>query len=368
MNLNNKRIGLALSGGGIRAAIFHLGAMEYLAQAKLFSQINYFSTVSGASIAVGLMLAANGNRWPTENEFLHKVMPAVRELILKNNIQQSALRRLPFMPKYWRRRVELLAKMLEDKWGIRGNLQDIPTLPHWEINCTTFETGNNFRIRKDYMGDQNIGYVQNPEIPLSHVIAASAAFPVLIGPYILHASDFTWKKDKHGKKGEAATAKQYTLWDGGVYDNLGLDALYKTGKGLDREVDFLIVSNASASIGYQRRHGHISFANLRRLLDISQNQVDILRTRQILSSIISKGLGLYFKIGYTAEHIAEILGIPQKEVLDIVGDHLSEEQARKARNYPTTLNSPCAENFDLIFRHGYENAKCVHLLLGRRNP
>jgi len=365
--MQNKRIGLALSGGGIRAAIFHLGAMEYLAQAKLFDQINYLSTVSGASIAVGLIFAVNFNRWPTGEEFLYKIMPQVRKLILENNIQRSALMRLPFSPKYWRHRVKLLAKMLEDKWGIHGNLQDIPILPHWEINCTTFETGNNFRIRTDYMGDDAIGYVQNPKIPLSHVIAASAAFPVLIGPYILQTNNFMWTKDKHGRKEQVTTAPQYTLWDGGVYDNLGLDALYKTGRGLDKEVDFLIVSNASASIDYQRRHGHISLANLRRLLDISQNQVDILRTRQVISSIISKGLGLYFKIGYTAEHIAKILGIPEREVLAIVGDHLSEDQARKVRNYPTTLNSPCAENFDLIFRHGYENAKCVHLLLERRN-
>jgi hypothetical protein len=43
-------------------------------------------------------------------------------------------------------------------------------------------------------------------------------------------------------------ADAYTLWDGGVYDNLGLEALYKIGEGLDGEIDFLIVSNASASI------------------------------------------------------------------------------------------------------------------------
>ena len=356
MNLRKSRIGLALSGGGIRAAIFHLGALQYFAEAKLFRQIANISSVSGASLAIGVILAANGNKWPKEDEFLRTIQPTVRTLITEHNIQATALRRLPFSPRFWRHRVELIAKILEEKWYIRGDLQDLPQYPYWEINCTTFETGNNFRIRRDYMGDNTIGYVQNPKLPISHMIAASAAFPVLIGPYILKARDFRWTKDKHGKLPEVPVNDHYTLWDGGVYDNLGIDPLYTTERGLDDEIDFLVVSNASAFTGYQVRQGHISLANLRRLLDISMNQVDVLRSRQILSTIIRKGMGMYLKIGLTESHIADILGITQRDL----GKSLSKEDAAKVRDYPTTLNSPTPKNFDLIFRHGYENAKCVH--------
>ena len=365
MNLTKSRIGLALSGGGIRAAIFHLGALQYLAEAKLYRRISSISSVSGASIAIGVILAANNNKWPDEEAFLLTVQPKVRKLILEHNIQAAALHRLPFSPRYWRHRVDLLAKILEEKWGITGSLQDISPYPYWEINCTTFETGNNFRMRRDYMGDSTVGYVQNPELPISHMIAASAAFPVLIGPYILQTKDLNWTKDKHGKQPGAVVDDHYTLWDGGVYDNLGLDALYTIGRGMDSAIDFLIVSNASASIGHQDRQGHLSLANLRRLLDIATNQVDVLRTRQIIASVILKGKGLYLKIGYTAERIAEILHIPQENVRALVGSHLSEEDAIKVRDYPTTLNSPCPSNFDLIFRHGYENAKCVHMFWER---
>ncbi|MCL2286455.1 MAG: patatin-like phospholipase family protein [Firmicutes bacterium] len=340
MNLHKQRIGLALSGGGIRAAIFHLGALQYFAEAGLFKQIANISSVSGASLAMGIILAVNGNKWPTEKEFLLTVQPAVCTLILKHNIQAAALRWLPFSPRYWRHRVGLLAKMLEDKWNIRGSIQDLPSYPYWEINCTTFETGNNFRIRRDYMGDSAIGYVQNPNLPISHMIAASAAFPVLIGPYILKAHDFRWTKDKHGKLPEVSVDYHYTLWDGGVYDNLGIDPLYTTGRGLDNEIDFLIVSNASAFTGHQLRQGNISLANLRRLLDISMNQVDVLRSRQIFSSIIQQGRGMYLKIGFAGDD--------------------------RIRDYPTTLNSPTPQNFDLIFRHGYENAKYVNRLWRRR--
>jgi len=363
MNLSNARIGLALSGGGIRAAIFHLGALHYLAEAKIFRRITSISSVSGASLAIGVILAANKNNWPTEDEFLLNVQPKVRKLILENNIQSTALRRLVFSPWHWRHRVKLLAKVLEEKWGISGNLQDIPHHPYWEINCTTFETGGNFRFRRDYMGDSTIGYVQTPTLPLSHVVAASAAFPVLIGPYILQTDNLRWTTDKHGKKAAISVDDHYSLWDGGVYDNLGLDALYRVERGMDAEIDFLIVSNASASIGHKERQGHISLANLRRLLDISMNQVDALRSRQVLSNVISHGNGHYYKIGYTAEQLAARMNIPFDKVRELANNSLCQADAAKARDYPTTLNSPTPHSFDLIFRHGYENAKTVSGLL-----
>jgi len=347
MDLNKARIGLALSGGGIRAAIFHLGVLQYLAEAKLFRQIASMSSVSGASLAIGLIFAASGNKWPDEEEFLLQVQPRVRKLIIENNIQTTALRRLIFSPHYWRHRVDLLAKVLEEKWYINGNLQDLPPYPFWEINCTTFETGGNFRFRRDYMGDKTIGYVQNPTLPISHMIAASSAFPVLIGPYILKAKNLDWTKDKHGKKSKVSVDDHYSLWDGGVYDNLGLDPLYTTMRGLDKEIDYLIVSNASAPIGHQFRKGHMSFANLRRLLDISMNQVNELRSHQVIHSIAAKGRGQHLKIGYTSFKAQ---------------NSLSQADALRVRNYPTTLNSPTPANFELIFRHGYENcANHLHL-------
>jgi len=101
MNPNQARIGLALSGGGIRAAIFHLGMLQYLAEAKLFDKIISISSVSGASLCIGAIFAANDNKWPSSEEYIKTVQPKVRKLILENDIQTSALRRIPVSPKYW---------------------------------------------------------------------------------------------------------------------------------------------------------------------------------------------------------------------------------------------------------------------------
>jgi len=315
-----KKIGLALSGGGIRAAIFHLGVLKCLAENRQLSKIASISTVSGASLVVAAIFAIFGDKWPSSSEYI-KTLPAIRDMILHKNLQTSALAHLFLLPRYWRNRVQILAHVLEEKWGICGNMQDLPSRPFWEINCTTFETGGNFRFRRDYMGDAKIGYVRRPALPISHVIAASAAFPVLIGPYILETEKLKFTDAKRGGQ-RVNVAPRYSLWDGGVYDNMGLSALYKNGQ-LDKEIDFLIVSNASQALHPQKRRGNISPANLRRLLDISQNQVNVINEERVINDIVKRGQGFYVKIGI---------------------------------EYPTTLRAPAPQDFDMLFDHGYEMA------------
>src|SRR5215470_7899364 len=61
LNGQQKRIGLALSGGGFRAAAFHLGVMRKLKEINLLDRIDVLSCVSGGSIAGG-HLALNWGR------------------------------------------------------------------------------------------------------------------------------------------------------------------------------------------------------------------------------------------------------------------------------------------------------------------
>jgi len=43
-------IGLALSGGGFRATLFHLGVIAFLRDAGKLSEVTYITSVSGGSI------------------------------------------------------------------------------------------------------------------------------------------------------------------------------------------------------------------------------------------------------------------------------------------------------------------------------
>lgn len=53
---NEKRLGLALSGGGFRASFFHIGVLARLAELDLLRPIEVISTVSGGSIIGALYL------------------------------------------------------------------------------------------------------------------------------------------------------------------------------------------------------------------------------------------------------------------------------------------------------------------------
>ena len=52
-------IALALSGGGIRAMVFHLGVLKYLSEQNKLEEISHISTVSGGSLIIGLLLKEN---------------------------------------------------------------------------------------------------------------------------------------------------------------------------------------------------------------------------------------------------------------------------------------------------------------------
>jgi predicted acylesterase/phospholipase RssA len=44
------RIGLALSGGGFRAILYHLGLVRFLRDAGLLSKVTHITSVSGGSV------------------------------------------------------------------------------------------------------------------------------------------------------------------------------------------------------------------------------------------------------------------------------------------------------------------------------
>lgn len=361
-----KRIGLALSGGGIRALIFHLGTLRYLAEIKKMSEIKRISTVSGASLCIALVLSVNNNRWPTDTEYLEHVLPTIEKIILNNDIQSSAIFRLIFSPKWWFNRIGLLAKTLEKKWGISGSLTDLPDSPRWNINCTTFETGKNFRFSKKWMGDYKVKYVVEPDVPISVATIASAGFPILIGPYTLDASKYQWSNLKDKLDKIPSVKDKYHLWDGGVYDNLGTESLYKPAKNLIGNLNYLIISDASGSQGMFERKSNFSLANLKRLLDITMEQIEALRSREVFAHVMSKGKGIIVQIGNSAEKVVEKSKLSDDMKSQLIKECMSPKDAELAKNYPTTLSSPTKENFQLIMQHGYENTKCTYLCFGNK--
>src|SRR6266852_5786868 len=68
--LAGRKIGLALSGGGVRAAVFHLGVIKRLAEEGLLEEVSTVSTVSGGSLGMAAVISHSGMSCPSSRRFL----------------------------------------------------------------------------------------------------------------------------------------------------------------------------------------------------------------------------------------------------------------------------------------------------------
>ena len=360
MKKEQMHIGLALSGGGMRAAIYHLGVLRYLAQQGLMGRVSHISTVSGASICMGLIYACNANQWPSDTQFLERVLPAVKKCITQKDIQWHALLRLFLQPYYWDKKVNLLAKVMEQRWAVKGCLQDIASCPAWSINTTAYESGKDFRFSSARMGERDSSYVMHPSFALSHAVAASAGFPVLIGPYKLKTDKYIWT-DATGTITVRPRDRVLHLWDGGVYDNMGLDPLFTTEQdgGLHRNINYLIVSNASGNIEHKTRKYSFSIENLKRLLDINMDQVESLRSQEVIDFFRRYHNGVYLKIGTTVKEIMQHCALSEEQRDAWIRSSMKEAEVQRVADYKTTLEKVSASDYDAILQHGYEIAKAT---------
>jgi NTE family protein len=349
------KIAISLSGGGIRATIFHLGVFKYLADRGLLGSVAHVSSVSGASLCMALIFSHNNNKWPDDKDFLERELPEIEETILKNDLECGAI--LNLLVSITSNKAGLVAKTMRKKWGVTGSLRDLPDSPVWEINATTFETAKDFRYSKAKMGDYILGYIEHPDFPIAEAAASSAGFPIAIGPLKVDTQQYHFPNLDTNEELKKLDRYLY-LWDGGVYDNLGLEALFANG-ALKGGSDFLIVSNAGAAAKITDRKGGVSSAlNIRRLLDIAMDQVFSLRSREAFNSVIKGNQGIYVNIGNSAEKITTEAKADEETKKRLTAECMTAKEAQSVHDYKTTLLSPSKADYDLILRQGYENTKC----------
>jgi len=353
------KIGLSLSGGGFRATVFHLGVLARLAEEGSLEKVDSLSTVSGGSLCIGLVLAANGFRWPSSTEFLRTVMPRARELLTTQDLQNALIGHVLRLPvRLFHTRADDLSLVLQARWGVTSTLQSLPEHPHWVINATCYETGQNWRFERNRMGDRVFGFTEDTDIPLGDALAASAAFPGLIGPLVLDSRGYSWFQSpdlfEHGRIRVEPNHTRLHLWDGGVGDNLGVESLHSFLGGWQRDVDMLIVSDACEALQPERYHSWKA-AN-RMVRGIMMDQIRQLRFRSIVERHVNHSdAACYLQIGQTCADALRMTG-RQEFVGQFARDCLSRDEAQRAAQVPTAisrLSSPC---FERLFRHGFEVA------------
>ncbi|MBU1742823.1 MAG: hypothetical protein KKC37_14880, partial [Proteobacteria bacterium] len=120
-------------------------------------------------------------------------------------------------------------------------------------------------------------------------------------------------------------------------------------------VNYLVVSEAGRKLE-PTKYACI-FKRLRRILDVSMDQVRSLRARSIGRLLEHDiGEGALFQIGNTAKYILTKAEYPEKQREELIKGALSEKQAQKVAGFKNTLKRISDQQFDLMCRHGWEVA------------
>lgn len=267
-------VALALSGGGFRATLFHIGTLIRLNELGQLATLDRISSVSGGSITAGMLacrwnaLAAGGFK-PADLDSL--VIQPLRQFCTRN-VDARAIAEGSISP--WSSISDVMARQYDELFE-NARLPALPDKPRTVFNTTNLQTGRDFRIAKPYMADYRIGQIKNPDLSLGVVVAASSAFPPILSPCVIEVDPNSWVKTDGADLFDNPRYKHtLTLTDGGAYDNIGLEPIdgYET----------VLVSDAGAPFGMQDQAKTDPIGQLSRALDIATDQARGLRARYLI--------------------------------------------------------------------------------------
>ncbi|WP_064696124.1 patatin-like phospholipase family protein [Rhizobium aegyptiacum] len=286
------KLGLCLSGGGYRAMLFHAGSLAKLNEAGLLAKLDMISSVSGGSIASGLLAYV----WPRlvfQNEVAVNFKTEYVDRILAfSQVFADGPSFLKGVFNPFSSAAEETAKLYERHLfdGRSPILRDLPSSPWFVFCASNLSTGSLFRMSNRYIADYRIGLSFHPTLSLATAVAASAAFPPVLSPLQLDLSQFPWKREKlDDTVGDPVAPEKAILSDGGVYDNHGIEPALK-------RCDCLFVSDAGAPWRTSTRGYWNYLSQLKRVIDTMDNQVRSLRRRDLIG-------------GFKAAKRAETLGL-----------------------------------------------------------
>jgi predicted acylesterase/phospholipase RssA len=344
------KIGLALSGGGFRASLFHIGVLARLAELDVLRHIEVLSCVSGGSI-IGAHYYLEVRRLlqekrdseiraedyievvrRIEHDFLAGVQMNLRSRLFAGWIANV---RSIFVPGYTRTSYlgELMEKHIysrvKDGGGSKRFLNELqiapkdggdefrPKLDNWRraakapillLNATTLNTGHLWQFAVTWMGEPPISanssidcndilrrmyYGDAPEdyrgIRLGQAVSASACVPGLFDPVEMEG---------------LFPRRTVRLVDGGVHDNQGIAGL------LEQECTVLLVSDASGQMTSERTPGAELFNVFMRTQDISMARIREAEFQHLAtlrrSSALNGLMFLHLKKDLEIKHVDQI--------------------------------------------------------------
>lgn len=251
MNKDGKRIGVALSGGGYRAAAFHLGTLRALHKLNVLDKVDVISSVSGGSIIAAYYALHKDDFNYFEKTFQKKLHTGVLKLSLALLfIIITTIIVCIYYTSWYGLIISLLILYF---WGYKimpsstiiswqynklffknKRIKDLPDTPVLAVNTTDVERCRLFTFSKcrrygwDFKNDE----FYCDSFPLSKAVMASSCVPTFFVPIRIPRK--YWVKAN----------KSPWLIDGGLYDNQGTHVLIEHDEP-PYGVDFAVVSDAS---------------------------------------------------------------------------------------------------------------------------
>lgn len=344
------RIGLALSGGGFRATLFHLGVVRFLFDAGLLPRVHFIGGVSGGSI-----LAMHvGLYW---DQYLTTFDEIAREVLAfcQRDVRNRVIRRWLFayasiIPRliYEHSRVHLLISEYKHLFG-NHTLNDLhpskginpkPRIIAQSVSLTSGQPCGFGRSGYMWYEVDEHGFLREREVSkitthlqIAFAVAASSAFPPMFPPVPITARLLQLQNNDFPNA-------QYVT-DGGVYDNLGIERplWYFEQKN---ELDAFIVSDAGGTFDLTTSHYRSALARNLRATDILMKRVGDLMY-QWLSHRHKKHDFAYVGITEATDSIAP--------------GTLPPAVQRRARGIRTDLDAFTDLEISTLIQHGYGVAR-----------
>lgn len=225
----SKTVGLALSGGGSRAAAFHCGTVTAMAELELLRQVDVVSTVSGGSVFAAAWMASMLASKSTA-EFIAEIQEELRAGFVRRSLGWK----LPLLLLPGFTRSDLIADTFDRVLCDRRTLSELPMHPLLCLNTSVLNHGQVGKFSRDGFSTLNLGNesdsdgsnvaVPLPGFKLARAAAASAAFPIGLPPIYLSSRELAGAR----RVGLLAGNDPLALSDGGVLENLGVQTLLKS--------------------------------------------------------------------------------------------------------------------------------------------
>lgn len=254
------KIALSCSGGGYRAASFHLGAMSYLNRlhyrgSPLLENVKMISTVSGGTIT-GAVYALKKQEGKSFKEIYDFLMEKLHTLdLVKLSIQKLNPEEKLKNPGKRKNLINAFAELYDEHFTGGSTFEVFSTMKsHLEavvFNSTEFSNAINFRFRNKgsgLFGNKMIPVDQSAslEVKLSDAIASSSCFPGGFEPMIW-PHDFVHDKSFQLKALMQQDPSGTGLMDGGIYDNQGTQSILMYRRGEDIPYfDLIIISDVTS--------------------------------------------------------------------------------------------------------------------------